>query len=114
MVERPVEVFDQMLQTCGVMLYSQSYLSNVVPSMRVYKITNQVLKERLKILDEDKESKKENSPRLSQLVQIKLILTSMARNHKKYTKLRPTFQRQQNEIINGCMDMLTMMDLSEQ
>merc|ERR1712086_428230 len=30
-LEQPMEVFDQIIQTCAVMLYSQSYLSNVTP-----------------------------------------------------------------------------------
>ena len=40
---QPIEVYDQMIQACGVILYSQSYLSNTAPSFKVYELINEVI-----------------------------------------------------------------------
>ena len=98
--EDPILIFDQMVQTCGVMAYTQSYITNIKITNRCLDLVAQTLEVRnglsTKQYDFDKKEfkpiplnlKREDlrRPDWRMLVHLKLILTSLAKNRKYFKK----------------------------
>ena len=100
--EDPIIVFDQLVQTVGVMMYTQSYISNIPISRGCLELAQKTLETRVRLAykhyDFDKKEFAPNpfdlerqdlrKPDWRQLVHLKLILTSLTKNKRADKKHR--------------------------
>jgi hypothetical protein len=91
--EDPVLVFDQIVQTCSVMAYCQSYVANINVTQQSLALLEKSLEIRLSLARERLDSNGQpmpppimveelTPPKISQLVHFKLILTTLAKDRK--------------------------------